>query len=47
MAGLPITTTWRLVKLKGKKNTPVVEAYLEFLQANKAEIAKKHFNWLI
>jgi DNA-binding transcriptional LysR family regulator len=46
MEGLPITSTWRLVKLRGKKNTPVVEAYLEFLQANKAAIAKRYFNWL-
>lgn len=46
MDGLPLTSTWLLVKLKGKKNTPVVEAYLKFLQANKLVIAERYFNWL-
>ena len=33
--GLPITTTWRLVWLKGKKLSPVATAFLSYIQSNK------------
>lgn len=43
--GLPITTTWRLIWLKGKIHSPVTESFLQYLQANKNEIIKKAFHW--
>ncbi|EOZ96354.1 RuBisCO operon transcriptional regulator protein [Indibacter alkaliphilus LW1] len=42
--GLPITTKWRLVWLKGKKHMPLPLAYLEFLKENKEDIVKKFFS---
>ena len=33
--GLPITTTWSLIWLKGKKHSPVSEAFLDYLKKEK------------
>jgi DNA-binding transcriptional LysR family regulator len=43
--GLPITTTWRVVWLKGKKHTPVSQAYLNYLEKNIASIVENKFTW--
>lgn len=43
--GLPISTNWRLVWLKGKSHHPVASAYLDFLEANKNEIIEQNFSW--
>lgn len=43
--GLPITTTWRIVWLKGKKLSPVSAAYLTYLQQNIANIVQHKFTW--
>ncbi len=43
--GLPITTTWSLIYLKGKKLSPVAEAFLEFLKKEKEKVAKSNFGW--
>lgn len=43
--GLPITTTWRIVWLKGKKHSPVSLAYLNYLQQNIATIVENKFTW--
>ncbi|MCH7412106.1 LysR family transcriptional regulator [Belliella sp. R4-6] len=45
--GLPITTKWRLVWLKGKKQMPLPKAYLDFLQIEKNRILEKFFGDLI
>jgi DNA-binding transcriptional LysR family regulator len=45
MEGLPIITTWRLVHLKGKRLSPVAEAFKAFMEAQKEELIKKHFSW--
>ena len=39
--GLPIQTTWSLIWLKGKKHGPAANAFLDYIQENKAEIIKK------
>lgn len=39
--GLPITTMWSLIWMKGKKHSPVGAAYLEHLAAHKDTITKK------
>ncbi|MBI1222517.1 MAG: LysR family transcriptional regulator [Bacteroidetes bacterium] len=46
MPGLPITTKWRLIWLKGKKLPPVCEAYLEYLRLHKSRILHDQFGWL-
>ncbi|MFN8182184.1 MAG: LysR family transcriptional regulator [Bacteroidia bacterium] len=43
--GLPIQTNWRLVWLKGKKHTPVAQAYLKFLRLKLKEIVQEKFTW--
>jgi LysR family transcriptional regulator, low CO2-responsive transcriptional regulator len=42
---LPIRTEWRLIWLKGKKLSPVSEAFLQFVRKEKASILKKSFKW--
>ena len=43
--GLPITTTWRLIWLKGKRHSPVAAALLEYLETEKVSIIQKKFVW--
>jgi DNA-binding transcriptional LysR family regulator len=43
--GLPIQTNWRLVWLKGKKHTPVAQAYLKFLRLKLKDIVQEKFTW--
>jgi len=43
--GLPIKTHWRLIWLKNKKLSPIAAAYLEYVQNEKANIVKEHFDW--
>lgn len=43
--GLPITTTWSLIWLKGKKHSPASLAYLQYLKSNVAQIVHEKFNW--
>lgn len=42
---LPITTTWSLIWLKGKKQTLVSAAYLEFLKKEITSIVQSKFMW--
>lgn len=42
--GLPITTSWQLIWLKGKRHTPVSNSFLEYLKNEKASIIEEHFN---
>jgi len=42
--GLPITTTWSLIWLTGKRHSPVSKAFLAHLE-KKDEIVKKKFSW--
>lgn len=43
--GLPITTTWSLIWLKGKKLSPVADSFLDHLRKEKDRITEKMFNW--
>ena len=43
--GLPVTTHWNLIWLKGKRFNPVTSAYVNFIEANKDQIIHKHFQW--
>jgi DNA-binding transcriptional LysR family regulator len=44
---LPIQTQWRLIWLRGKKLSPVSQAFLEFIRAEKQNILKKSFEWYL
>ncbi len=44
---LPVITSWRIVWLKGKKLTPVAQAFLDFVKTNKTEIINTHFRWYL
>ncbi len=43
--GLPVATHWNLVWLKGKKFTPVAQAFVNFIEENKKSIIEKKFDW--
>ncbi|MGV9013006.1 MAG: LysR family transcriptional regulator [Flavobacteriales bacterium] len=43
--GLPITTTWSLIWLKGKKHAPVALAFLDHLKADMGRIVDEKFKW--
>jgi DNA-binding transcriptional LysR family regulator len=45
IAGLPITTTWQLIWLKGKKHSPVAQAFLSHLKKDKSKIVNSNFSW--
>lgn len=45
--GLPIKTDWRLVWLKGKKLSPVSQAFLKHVQSAKEDIIEKYFSWYL
>ncbi len=45
-AGLPITTSWRLIWLKSKKLSPAAEAYLDYIREKKKQIIKEKFSWI-
>lgn len=40
---LPIVSNWRLVWPSGKKITPIMDAYIKFLDKEKSNIIAKHF----
>jgi DNA-binding transcriptional LysR family regulator len=44
--GLPLTSTWHLIWLKGKKFLPVADQFLQFVKTNNSEIIKEKFNWI-
>jgi LysR family transcriptional regulator, low CO2-responsive transcriptional regulator len=44
--GLPIQSTWQLIWLKGKRFSPVAQAFSEYLVSEKSKIIKTHFGWL-
>ena len=43
--GLPITTTWSLIWLKGKKHSLVSNAFLDYLKKEKSRIVQEKFIW--
>lgn len=43
--GFPIETTWRLTWVKGKKFSPVAQAFLDYIKTNKEIIAQNTFGW--
>ena len=42
---LPIKTEWRLIWLKGKKLSPISQAFLEFIRTEKQKILDDNFSW--
>ncbi len=42
---LPIVTEWKLIWLKGKKLSPVAQAYLNYVKDHKDQIAEDSFSW--
>ena len=43
--GLPITTTWSLIWLKGKQHSPVAASFFEYLKKEKSQIIHDKFSW--
>lgn len=44
--GFPIKSTWYLIWLKGKKLSPVADAYLNYIKKEKHNIIRDKFDWL-
>ncbi|MBN3521071.1 LysR family transcriptional regulator [Algoriphagus lutimaris] len=44
---LPIKTEWRLIWLKGKKLSPISQAFLEFIRSEKQHILDHSFSWYL
>lgn len=42
---LPIITHWQLIWLASKRLSPIAEAFLAFIQANRNSIVEEHFAW--
>lgn len=45
LKGLPITTNWSLIWVKGKNHNPAALAYLDYLKKEKDAIIKSKFSW--
>lgn len=43
---LPMISNWKLIWLKDKKMSPVAQAYLTYLQAEKLRINESVFSWI-
>ncbi len=43
--GFPITSTWHLIWLKGKKHAPAATAFLQYIRNEKDRIIKEKFDW--
>ncbi len=43
--GFPLHSQWRMIWLQKKQLSAVAQAYLQYLQKNKASIIKQHFSW--
>lgn len=43
--GLPITSTWSLIWLKGKNHSPAAEHFLKYLKEEKENIVHTKFDW--
>ncbi|WP_179005234.1 LysR family transcriptional regulator [Winogradskyella forsetii] len=44
--GLPLKTTWNLIWLTSKKQSPAAQAYLDFLNIEKDRVIKVQFAWI-
>ncbi|MFD1615991.1 LysR family transcriptional regulator [Gelatiniphilus marinus] len=44
--GLPITSSWNLIWLKGKKFMPTATAFIDYIQDQKDTIISENFKWL-
>lgn len=43
LPGFPITTSWNLIWLKGKKHSPAAKAFLEYVRASKEQVISEFF----
>jgi len=45
VVGLPVKNTWRLIWLKGKRHSPVADAFLQLVKKEKEKIVQEKFGW--
>ncbi len=45
--GMPIKKTWCIIWPKGKKHSPVAQAFLNYLKTHKEQIHSEHFKWYL
>ena len=44
--GLPVKNIWRLIWLKGKRHSPVANAFLQHVRKEREKIVQERFRWL-
>ncbi|MDN3688932.1 LysR family transcriptional regulator [Cyclobacterium jeungdonense] len=47
VSGLPMATMWQLVWVKGKKHSPVAQAFISHIKKEAATLIQKNFDWYI
>jgi len=45
VSGLPVKNIWRLIWLKGKRHSPVANAFLQHVKKEKDKIVQEEFGW--
>jgi len=45
VSGLPVRNIWRLIWLKGKRHSPVANAFLQHVKKEKDKIVQEEFGW--
>ena len=45
VSGLPVKNIWRLIWLKGKRHSPVANAFLQHVKEQKDKIVQEEFGW--
>lgn len=43
--GFPISSVWNLIWMKNKNFSPVAQAFLKYIEAQKSQIIQQHFDW--
>lgn len=43
--GLPLSSEWNVIWLRGKSLTPVMAGYIDFLKSHREQLMQKHFSW--
>ncbi len=47
VTGLPMATMWQLVWVKGKKHSPVAQAFISYIKRESTTLIQKNFDWYL
>jgi LysR family transcriptional regulator, low CO2-responsive transcriptional regulator len=46
VTGFPLTTSWNMIWLQNKSFSPVAQAYLSYINEEKNNVIRQHFDWV-